>query len=224
MMTAGKRLTRFALSGSVALVLATPTTEARAQSATENADGPDAPGSMPLSAAIVGMRPSPFYTSDPFYTFDPLAPLASSMSSHLWAPFTVGSPGSAIRPTPNDSTFSTRRVFLMSFGAAALSDVLALGFALCGAYGGSGCLDSDAIHVIGAIATPVFGTAAGAKLAGAPFLPALAGSALGSGLALGALVVFDPDGNSLWFFGIPAAIQAGMTTLIVSAVRSRREG
>ena len=211
--TSGKRSMRPLFSGSVALMLATLTTEAWAQSGTENADGPNVQGSMPLSAAIADMRRSPFYTSES------LVPLGSSIAGHPWGPLAAGSPGSAIRWAPNDSTLSTGRVFLMSFGAAALSDVVAFGLALCWGYGGgSGCPKSDAFSLVGAIATPVFGTAAGARLAGAPFLPALAGSALGFGVALGALVVFDPDEHPLLFIGIPAAIQAGMTTLIVSAI------
>lgn len=111
----------------------------------------------------------------------------------------------------------------MSFGAAALSDVVAFYFGLCAAYGGGGgCLDSDALSLVGAITTPVLGTAAGARLAGAPFLPALAGSAAGFGLVLlqfaaGAFV--DPDNSFVLFIAFPAVLQAGITTLIVSAFR-----
>ena len=209
--TSGKRLMRSVSSGSMALVLATLTTEAWAQSGAENALESHAQGSMPLSAAIADLRRSPFYTSES------LVPLGNSMPRHLWAPLATGSRGSAIRSAPNDSTFSTGRVFLASFGAAALSDVVAFGFALCWAYGGGyGCPDSDAISLIGAITTPVLGTAAGARLAEAPFLPALAGSALGFGVVLGILPAFDPDDHAVLYFAIPSIVQAGITTLVAS--------
>ena len=66
---------------------------------------------------------------------------------------------------------------------------------------------------------PVVGTAAGAKLGGARFLPALAGSALGFGVvvlqfAMGAIV--DPDDSFTLFIAIPSVIQPGLTTLIAS--------
>lgn len=74
--------------------------------------------------------------------------------------------------------------------------------------------------VLAMMTVPVLGTAAGAKLGGARFLPALAGSAAGFGVvvlqfATGAIV--DPDDSFTLFIAIPSFIQAGITTLIVSA-------
>jgi hypothetical protein len=207
----GKRLMRPLLSCSMALLLATLTTEAWAQSGTGNADESDAQGSMPLSAAIADVRRSPFHTSEL------LVPLRSSMSRHLWAPLATGSRGSPIRPAPNDSTFSTGRVFLMSWGAAALSDIVGVYFLVC-TEGGSGCFAEAGAGVAAAIATPVLGTAGGATLAGARFLPALAGSAAGFGVALLHFVrpIVDPNDNFVLYIAIPSIVQAGITTLVAS--------
>jgi hypothetical protein len=195
----------------MALLLATLTTEAWAQSGTENADESDAQGSMPLSEAIADMRRSPFYTSDS------LVPLGSSMSRHLWAPLATGSRGSAIRSAPNDSTFSTGRVFLMSWGAAALSDIVGVYFLICTG-GGDGCFAEGGPGLVAAIATPVLGTAGGAKLAGARFLPALVGSAAGFGAALLHFLhpIVDPNDSFLLYIAIPSIVQAGITTLAAS--------
>lgn len=168
-----------------------------------------------LRAAVEEARQSPFY--------GPETPVVSTTGVALGylAPVPVTSPARAAQAAEGDSTFSTGRVLLMSFGAAALSDVVAFYFGLCAAYGGGGgCLDSDALSLVGAITTPVLGTAAGARLGGAPFLPALAGSAAGFGLvllqfAMGAFV--DPDDSFVLFVALPAVLQAGITTLIVSA-------
>ena len=210
-MTSGGLLMRLLFSGSVALVLATLTTEAWAQSGTENVDGSDILGSMPLSAAIADMRRSPFYTSES------LVPLGSSIAGHLWAPLAVGSPGSAIRQAPNDSTLSTGRVFLMSWGAAALSDIVGVYFLLCTG-GGGGCFAEGGAGLLAAIATPVLGTAGGATLAGVRFLPALAGSAAGFGVALLHFLhpIVDPNDNFLLYIAIPSVVQAGITTLAAS--------
>ncbi len=166
---------------------------------------------MPLSAAIADMRRSPFYTSES------LVPLGSSMSKHLWVPLATGSFGSAIRSAPNDSTFSTGRVFLMSWGAAALSDIASFYFLIC-TEGGSGCFAEGGAGVLAAIATPVLGTAGGATLAGARFLPALVGSAAGLGVALLQFMIpiVDPDDNFVLFIAIPSVVQAGITTLVAS--------
>ena len=170
-----------------------------------------------LGAAIEEVRHSPLYGPE-----SSAIPAASVALGHL-TPAPVTSPTWATQAAESDSTFSTGRVLLMSFGAAALSDVVAFYFGLCAAYGGGGgCLDSDALSLVGAITTPVLGTAAGARLAGAPFLPALAGSAAGFGLVLlqfaaGAFV--DPDNSFVLFIAFPAVLQAGITTLIVSAFR-----
>ena len=75
-------------------------------------------------------------------------------------------------------------------------------------------------HVLPAFATPILGTAFGATLGGARFLPSLAGSAVGLGVVLGMFatgLVVDPDDNFLAFITIPATVQAGITTWIASA-------
>lgn len=166
---------------------------------------------MPLSAVIADVRRSPFYTSESS------APLGSSMSRHLWAPLATGSPGSAVRPAPKDSTFPTGRVFLMSWGAAALSDIVGVYFVLC-AGGGSGCFAEGGAAGLPAIAAPVLGTAGGAALAGARFLPALLGSAAGFGVALLHLKypIVDPNDNFVLWIAIPSIVQAGITTLAAS--------
>jgi hypothetical protein len=71
---------------------------------------------------------------------------------------------------------------------------------------------------LAAIATPVLGTAGGATLAGARFLPALAGSATGFGVALLHFVrpIVDPNDNFVLYIAIPSIVQAGITTLIAS--------
>ena len=64
---------------------------------------------------------------------------------------------------------------------------------------------------------PIFGTATGAKLAGAPFGWALVGSAvgLGAGLLPFALdIAPDPNSSPVLYFAIPAAMQAAFTTLV----------
>lgn len=120
----------------------------------------------------------------------------------------------------SDSTFSAARVFLLSWGAAALSDVAGFYFGIC-ADGGGGCVLEGGAGVLAMMTVPVLGTAAGARLGGARFLPALAGSAVGLGVvilqfATGAFV--DPDDSFTLFIAIPSVIQAGITTLIASGL------
>ncbi len=166
-----------------------------------------------LSAAIEEVQRSPFY--GPRSSAIP----AASVALGYLTPVPVKSPAWVTQAAESDSTFSTGRVLLMSWGAAALSDVAGFYFGIC-ADGGSGCVIEGGFGVLAMMTVPVLGTAAGAKLAGAPFLPALAGSAAGLGvvvlqMAMGAIV--DPDDSFALFIAIPSFMQAGITTLVVSA-------
>ena len=206
--TSGKRLMRSLFSGSMALVLATLTTEVWAQSGAENVDGSDAQGSMPLSAAIADMRRSPFYTSES------LVPLGSNMAGLLWAPLAVGSPGSSIRWAVNDSTFPARRVFLAALGSSALTVYPAVVLTYMAAYYNS------VPRLAAAFVLPAFGVAGGATLAGARFGPALMGSALGvaAGWAafIAAVSLVGEDSDFRVFFVLGPVIQAAVTTVIAS--------
>ena len=105
----------------------------------------------------------------------------------------------------------------MSWGAAALSDIVGVYFLLC-AGGGGGCFAEGGAGVLAAIATPVLGTAGGATFAGARFLPALLGSVAGFGMALLHLKhpMVDPNDNFVLWIAIPSIVQAGITTLAAS--------
>ena len=204
--TSGKRLMRSLSSGSIALVLATLTTEAWAQSGAENALESHALGSMPLSAAIADMRRSPFYTSES------LVSLGSSMAGHLWAPLAVDSPGSSIRWAANDSTFPGRRVFLVALGSSALTLYLGTAIAIASEISDGG---GSAALTLGGLALPVFAVAGGAKLAGARFGPALAGSALGSAAAVAVWLGVGGE-PGLWLGLVGPPIHALVTTATAS--------
>lgn len=64
------------------------------------------------------------------------------------------------------------------------------------------------------IAFPVFGTALGAKLAGARFGPALAGSVAGLFVGVLPLAATVVDLDNVLSLAIPVAIQASITTLL----------
>lgn len=76
-------------------------------------------------------------------------------------------------------------------------------------------------NVFAAMATPVLATAVGGKIGGAPFLPSLGGSALGFGLGVWVFVAVVENlvtsANHFLYIAVPAAIPAGITTLIASA-------
>ena len=159
-----------------------------------------------LSAAMEEVRRSPFYSTESS------AYLGSGVSRALWVPTAHQSPGWSIQTASKDSTFSDGRVFFTALGAAVLSDVVGFYVALSSS-GGSG------ISLLPVTAIPILGTAAGAKVAGARFRPALAGSAAGFGVVLISLALgahMDPDDSFVLFIAIPAVIQAGITTLIAS--------
>lgn len=172
---------------------------------------------MPLSAAIRKMRQSPFHATASRWQ------LAGGPALDLWVPPAPRAPweqntGLSTRSAASDSTFSTGRVFLMSWGAAALSDIVGVYFLLC-AGGGSGCTLEGGAGAFASLAVPVLGTAGGATLGGARFGPALAGSAAGFGvvilqIAMDAIV--DPDDSFVLFIAIPSIVQAGITTLVAS--------
>ena len=85
-----------------------------------------------LSTAVEQVRQSPFYGQET--SLVPPTGVALGHSGRV----PVTSPAWATQAAESDSTFSTGRVLLMSFGAAALSDVVAFYFGLCAAYGGGG--------------------------------------------------------------------------------------
>lgn len=167
-----------------------------AQVASGHVAVPTGPGQQSLSAAIREIRRSPFHLANQDTPADTRVPSAQTAS--------------------NDSTLSHRRVFLAALGSSALT--IFPGLVL--SYGGaSSRSEYTGPLILAGLAIPVFGTAAGVKLAGARFRPALAGSALGLGAGIVALValggIVDPNDN-LVLFAIPATVQAAVTTLIVS--------
>lgn len=198
------------------LVCVTHAAEVRAQFVRQDAGVSETPESMPLSAAVEQVRRSPFHAPKSLLalTGGPVLDLGLLPAFHTALESTGRRPQTAAR----DSTFSTIRVLLMSWGAAALSDIAGVYFTLCSG-GGSGCALEGGVGVLAGMTVPVLGTAGGATLGGARFLPALAGSAAGFGVVLlqiatGAIV--DPNDSFTLFIAIPSFIQAGITTLIAS--------
>ena len=200
-----RRVIRSFVIWSMVLVLATLTTKAWAQTGAENVDGSDAPGSMPLSAAVADMRRSPFYASESFVL------LGNSMAGHLL--LSVGSPRSSVRWAAKRSTFPERRVFLAALGSAALT-----------AYPVAVLIYMAADHnsvprLAAAFALPAFGVAGGATLAGARFGPALVGSAFGVAASWAVFIAAVPlvgEDNGLKVYLLGPVIQAVVTTAIAS--------
>ena len=170
--------------------------------------GASAQGSLgALSAAVEEVRQSPFHAAESILYSEAL-PLGIGATKGWPITMEASPPGWSIQSAARDSSFSKVRVFLAAWIAAATSDLAAL------------YLEGDN-HGLAAIATPILGTAVGAKVGGARFLPSLGGSALGLGLGwwwaatvLDEQVDFDQD--PLVFIAITAVIQAGITTLIAS--------
>ncbi len=201
------------LCGSAALALLVPP-DAGAQGLSVESDTPHETGW--LSAAVEEVRRSPFHVPESILGISGGPALGPGLLTPFQTP--LESTGRPTRPAASDSTFSTIRVFLVSWGAAALSDIAGVYFTLCSG-GGSGCALEGGVGVLAGMTVPVLGTAGGAALGGARFLPALAGSAAGFGMvvlqiAMGAIV--DPDDSFLLFIAIPSFVQAGITTLIAS--------
>ena len=162
---------------------------------------------MPLSAAIADMRRSPFYTSESL-----VVPLGSSMAGNLWAPLAVNRVDRQSGGLANDGTFPGRRVFLVALGASALTLYLGTVIAIASEIsdgGGSGAL------TLGGLALPLFAVAGGAKLAGARFGPALAGSALGSAAAV-AVWLGSRGEPGFWLGIVGPPIHALVTTATAS--------
>ena len=160
----------------------------------------------PLSDEIEEMRRSPFHRDPVDVSAD--SRFLMSTISPVWLN----------QAPPTDRTVSGTKVFLVTTGAAVVSDLVGFVMLLCWDYGGSlGCLDSNELSLLGGITIPVLGTAAGAKLAGARLGPALIGSTLGLGMALFAAVAIDPD--SFLFFPILSLVHAGVTTMFSTAFR-----
>ena len=159
-----------------------------------------------LSAAIEEVRLSPFHATESAL-YSGTLPLGIGAANGLPLTMEISSPGWPVQSVAPDSSFSYGKVFVATWVAAATSNVGA--FYLILGY-----------HALPAVATPILGTAFGATLGGARFLPSLAGSAVGLGVVLGMLatgLVVDPDDNFLAFIAIPATVQAGITTWIASA-------
>lgn len=159
-----------------------------------------------LSAAIEEVRQSPFHAAESIL-YSGASTLGIGATKGWPVTMAASPPGWSIQSAARDSSFSKGRVFLAAWIAAATSDLAAVYL-------------SD--HALPAIATPILGTAVGAKVGGARFLPSLGGSALGLGLGwwLAATVLdeqVDFDQDPLVFIAITAVIQAGITTLIASA-------
>ncbi len=209
-MTTSHRLMRSLFSGSIALVLSGLAMEVGAQSGAKSADIPDTRASMLLSAAVEAARRSPFHATESSVLW------ASSPTLDRWLPNAGHANGWSGHGIANDTTLSNLRVFLTTWGAAAVSDYVGFLFTLNWAYSTRG---EGGLSLLAGIAAPVLGTAAGAKLAGARFGPSLLGSAAGLGVALlpfAAGAVVDPDDSFVLFIAIPSVIQAAVTTLVVS--------
>ena len=138
----------------------------------------------------------------------PLVPIAAA--SRVWAAPTLSA----------DSTISSGRVFLATLGSAVITDLAGFYFLLCGAAGGGGgCVESPGINLLGGMAIPVLGTAAGATLAGERFSWAVLGSAVGYAAALAIVVTgagVDPNDSFALFFALPVLVHSGITTLVLS--------
>lgn len=158
-----------------------------------------------LSEAIEEVRQSPFWTGKS------AVPPGMDLPNALWPPMAFRAPVRTIHTAPNDSTFPHRRVFFTALGANGLTLLPTLYFALGAAYGQA---DTRAYHLAAAIALPVFGTAAGATFAGARFLPAVAGSALGFATAVTTLFATEDAPGVLWIL-LPV-VHAGITTFVAS--------
>lgn len=187
--------------GTVSVAILFPAFGASAQGS------PTPPQAGWLSAAIEEVRQSPFHAAESILHSGAL-PLGIGATKGWPVTMEASPPGWSIQSAARDSSFSKGRVFLATWIAAATSDLAAL------------YLEGNN-HALAAIATPIFGTAVGAKVGGAPFLPSLGGSALGFGVGWWwAATVFDEqvdfDQDPLVFIAITAAIQAGITTLIAS--------
>ncbi len=159
-----------------------------------------------LSEAIEEVRQSPFWTGKS------AVPPGMDLPNALWSPMAFQAPNRTIHTAPNDSTFPHRRVFFTALGANGLMLLPTLYLALGAAYGQA---DTRA-NLMGAaaIALPVFGTAAGATFAGARFLPAVAGSALGFATAVTTLFATEDAPGVLWIL-LPV-VHAGITTFVAS--------
>ena len=212
-MTSTHRLTPSLFSGSMAFVLSGLATAVGAQSGAKSADIPDTRASMPLSAAVEAVRRSPFHATESSVLW------ASSPTLDRWLPNAGHANGWSGHGIANDTTLSNLRVFLTTWGAAAVSDFVGVLLALNSVYGTTG---EGKLSLLAGIAAPVLGTAAGAKLAGAPFGPSLLGSAAGlvaAVLPFAAVVILDPNDSFVLFIAIPSVIQAAVTTLVVSGHR-----
>ena len=187
--------------GTVSVAILIPAFGASAQGS------PTPPQAGWLSAAIEEVRQSPFHTAESILYSRALPPGIGATKG--WPVTMEASPPDwSIQSAAPDSSFSRGRVFLAAWIAAATSDLAAVSLA-------------GDNHDLAAFATPILGTAVGAKVGGARFLPSLGGSALGLGLGwwwaetvLDEQVYFDKD--PLVFIATTAAVQAGITTLIAS--------
>lgn len=172
-----------------------------------SAQGPSTPPETGwLSAAINEVRLSPFHATESVL-YSGTLPLGIGAANGSPLTMEISSPDWPIRSVAPDSSFSYGKVFYTTWIAAATSNVGA--FYLILGY-----------HALPAVATPILGTALGAKVGGARFSPSLVGSAVGLGVVLGMFatgLMVDPDDNFLAFIAIPATVQAGMTTWIASA-------
>jgi len=164
--------------------------------------GVEASAQAALSYAIDEVRQSPFHQAESILYLGPL-PHGIGVARDLPIPMDM-------QVVTSDSSFSHGKVFFATWIAAVTSGVAAYYL-----YWGSVFLPRGYL-LVPAIAIGVLGPPIGATLGGARDLPSLGGSAVGFGVALLSLAVVDPDDNFL-AFTIPAAIQAGVTTLIASA-------
>ena len=159
-----------------------------------------------LSAAVEELRQSPFHAAESIL-YSGASPLGIGATKGRPVTMEGSPPDWSIQSAARDNSFSKRRVFFAAWIAATASDFAAV------------YLASE--NVFAAIATPVFATAVGAKLGGARFLPSLGGSVLGFGLGVWVFVAVVEDvvtsANHFLYIPVPAAIQAGITTLIASA-------
>lgn len=166
-----------------------------------------------LSAAIEEVRQSPFWNAQS------AVPPVIDVPRALWLPVAILAQERSNQAAPNDSTFPHGRVFFAALGANGLMLFPTLYFGISGAYS-----SDPGPYLLAATALPVLGTAAGAKLAGARFLPALVGSAMGFAAAATTLYVAAvadaPGAGALWI--VLPVMQAGITTLVASYSHQKR--
>ncbi len=175
------------------------------------------PESRSLSAAVEEARGSPFHAHR-------AAPSTEGLGSPPGDPIAaVGLPATLAGAPADDTTdapANLSRVFLASWGAAAVSQLAGLGLLFGAAYGPPGSASS--LRVAAAFAAPLVVPAVGAVLAGAPTGAALGGSlpglaaGIGAGAAVAGMVGGDSIASVVALLAASSAAHAWVITLFTS--------